>query len=335
MRIGLIGAGRIGAFHAATLDGLPEVSEIVLTDPDQHRAQSVANDLNHAAEVVPTVDTLVSSGLDAVVIASSTDVHATQIKQTIRAGIPTFCEKPISQDLQASLEIVRQVADSGVQVQLGFQRRFDPGYIAAREAIASGRTGWIHTVRANTFDPAPPAAEYIPRSGGIFNDCSIHDFDIIRWVTGREVAQVYALGSNRGAGFFKDADDVDTGAAILRLDDDALATVSATRYNAAGYDARLEVFGSKESVSVGLDEQTPLRSTEDGVAWPAGQAYDGFMQRFHTAYVSELAGFIAVAQGRTVSPCTGMDAVEALYIALACDLSRKEQRPVDLEEVRR
>jgi len=219
-------------------------------------------------------------------------------------------------------------------VQIGFQRRFDAGFTAARAAVTSGELGWVHTLRAGTLDPAPPPAEYIAASGGLFRDCSVHDFDAIRWVTGQEVVEVYALGANLGASFFRDAGDVDTAAALLTLDSGGFAHVAATRYNAAGYDVRLEVLGSEQSISVGLDDRLPLRSTEPGVTFPSGVPYPVFMDRFHAAYVAELTGFIAIVAGRAEPTCTVADALEAFLIAEACELSRAEHRPVLVEEVR-
>src|SRR5262249_39118161 len=217
--------------------------------------------------------------------------------------------------------------------QVGFQRRFDAGYAAAREAVRAGRLGWLHTVRAGTLDPAPPPAEYVAGCGGLFRDLSVHDFDAIRWVTGREVAEVYAAGGNRGAAFFAAAGDVDTGAAVLTLDDGTLGLVSGTRYNPAGYDVRLELFGSADSLAVGLDDRLPLRSAEPGATFPAGPACPSFLERFRLASPRELAAFVEVAAGRAASPCTVQDALAAFRVAEACELSRRERRPVRLAEV--
>jgi myo-inositol 2-dehydrogenase/D-chiro-inositol 1-dehydrogenase len=156
----------------------------------------------------------------------------------------------------------------------------------------------------------------------------------VRWVSGREASVVYATGSNRGASYFSEAGDVDTAAALLTLDDRTLALVSSTRYNAAGYDVRLEVLGSEDSISVGLDDRLPLRSAEPGVTWPGGTPYANFMERFRAAYVAELEAFIDVVSGRAANPCTPADALETFYVAEACELSRRERHPVTMEEVR-
>jgi myo-inositol 2-dehydrogenase / D-chiro-inositol 1-dehydrogenase len=331
MRIGLIGAGRIGAFHAETLAGLPEVDGVTLTDPDQARAQSVAEKVG--ARLVPDVPALLAAGIDAVVIAAPTSTHAELVRTAARAGLPVFCEKPIAPDVAGTRAVLADVVSAGTQLQVGFQRRFDAGYRTVRTAVQSGRLGWLHTLRACTADPAPPHAGYIPTSGGIFRDCSVHDFDIVRWITGREVTEVYATGGNRGEAFFAEAGDVDTGVAVLTLDDGALAVCTATRYNGAGDDVRLEACGSAGTLVAGLDDNVPMVSAE-GVAWPAGRPYGGFMERFRAAYVAELTAFCDVVAGRAATPCSGEDALEALLVAEAADRSRREHRPVSIEEVR-
>lgn len=334
-RLGLAGVGRIGAFHAETLHRLATVEEVVLADVDPARAQSAADALGPGARWVPDVDALFASGLDALVITAQTDAHAALILRGVEAGLPVFCEKPVAASIEESAEIARAVGRLGGRVQIGFQRRFDPGYAAARAAVADGSLGWVHTLRGGTLDPAAPPAAFVATSGGIFKDCTVHDFDAVRFVTGREVLEVYATGSNRGEPFFADYGDVDTAAVVLRLDDDALALVSGARYNGAGYDVRLEVLGSLGSISVGLDDKTPLRSAESGVPWPEGPAYTGFMERFREAYVRELTAFVEFATGSAESPCTVDDAVEAVNIAEACEQSRREGRPVKVAEVRR
>lgn len=332
MRLGLAGVGRIGAFHARTLQSLAGVDGIVIADADKARAQVVATELG--VDVVDDVETLLRANIDGVVIASSTDSHAELICRAADAGLPVFCEKPVAESIDETVAVNQKLGERTERVQIGFQRRFDAGYGVAREAVANGSIGWIHTLRAGTLDPAPPPAAYIARSGGIFKDCSVHDFDIIRWVTGREVVEVFATGSNRGEKFFTESGDVDTAAALLRLDDDTLAMVSATRYNAAGYDVRLEVLGSKASVAVGMDDRLALHSAEPAVAWPTGQPYANFMERFQPAYVRELEVFTEVVAGRRKSPCTVADALEATYVAQACEISRREHRPVAMSEVR-
>ncbi|MEU7261752.1 Gfo/Idh/MocA family oxidoreductase [Streptomyces rimosus] len=332
MKIGLIGTGRIGAFHAETLKSVPGVDRIVVADADAARAGVLADTLGvEAAETLPQ---MYADGLDGVVITAATSAHAELIHQALDAGVPVFCEKPVALDVPGTVAVVERAQAASVPVQIGFQRRFDRGYQAAREALRSGDLGWIHTLRACTSDQSPPPAVYIPTSGGLFRDCSIHDFDILRWLTGREVVSVYAQGANRGASFFADGDDVDTCAALLRFDDDTLATVTATRYNGAGHDVRLEVCGSKGARIVGLDDRAPLPSAEPHVSWQRSAPYTTFMERFHDAYVTELGAFVDVAAGRADSPCSPAEALEALYIAEACDRSCRTGEPVRVADVR-
>ncbi|GAA1615054.1 Gfo/Idh/MocA family protein [Nocardia ninae] len=330
--LGLAGTGRIGTSHAETLKNLPNVANVLLADADPDRARTTATKLG--LEFTPDLDTLFAADLDGLIIATATDSHPDLICRAVDAGIPVFCEKPVAADIEGTLAVLDHIQNSPTPVQIGFQRRFDAGYQAARTAITSGSLGWLHTLRATTLDPTPPPADYIPRSGGIFRDCGVHDFDIIRWVTGREIVSVYATGSNRGDSFFTDAGDVDTAAVLLRLDDDSLATVSLTRYNGAGYDVRLEALGSKGNAIVGLDDRSPLTSVEPDYIPSTFPAYPGFMDRFRRAYTDELVAFVSVVNGDLENPCSPMDALEAFYVAEACELSRRESRPVKVTEVR-
>ncbi|GAB2579958.1 Gfo/Idh/MocA family protein [Microlunatus antarcticus] len=332
MRIGLIGLGRIGAFHADTLIRHDEVDELVVTDAMPGMAEAAASRLG--ATPVADAEALLASRLDGVVIASSTPTHLGLLRAAVAAGIPTFCEKPVAEDPYAVAGLVGEIERSGVPVQIGFPRRFDPAFVAAKAASDAGELGWLTTVRSTTMDPAPPPAAYVASSGGIFRDCAIHDFDAVRWVTGREVVEVYAVGGNRGDALFADANDVDTASTLLTFDDGTLGVVSDTRYNGQGYDVRLELHGSEGSISAGLDDGLPFRSADPTLAFPAGPAHTFFMDRFATAFQIELSTFLAVAAGRQASPCTITDGLEASWIAEAATLSLHEHRPVRLDDVR-
>ncbi|GAA4223030.1 myo-inositol 2-dehydrogenase/D-chiro-inositol 1-dehydrogenase [Streptosporangium album] len=323
MRVGLLGLGRIGAFHAATLAAHPRVDELVVADADGARAAEVATGPN--IRVGDAFDT------DAVIIATPTATHAELLMRACAQGVPVFCEKPVATGVEDTLRVLKAARQSGTVVQIGFQRRFDPGYARAREALRNGDLGTLHRVHMITADPRPPAPGYIPTSGGIYRDCHIHDFDILRWVTGREADTVYATGSNRGESFFADAGDVDNSAALLTLDDGTLVTLQGSRYNGAGYDVRMELAGTRGTRAVGLDPRTPLTSTEG--LQPPGEPWPDFVSRFEAAYVAELGAFLGVASGETESPCTVEDALAALYLAEAAELSRHEGRPVHVMEV--
>ncbi|GAB3879619.1 Gfo/Idh/MocA family protein [Terrabacter terrigena] len=332
MRLGLIGLGRIGAFHATTLTALPDVDSLVVYDPFSPAVQQAVERLG--VEAVGSPEELLRAGLDGVVIAAATDVHPELILASVGAGLPTFCEKPVAADPREATEILTRTEQTGTPVQIGYPRRFDAAFIAARQSVVNGELGTLHTVRSTTLDPAPPPDEYVRRSGGIFRDCSVHDFDAVRFVTGQDVEEVYATGSNSFAPVFAENDDVDTAATILTLSSGALAVVSNSRYNARGYDVRLELHGSKDSVAAGLEDSWPMRSTEPGTIFPAGTPHSFFMDRFAAAFRAELSAFTEVVAGTRPSPCTVADAVEASWVAEAAALSLHQHRPVSLDEVR-
>lgn len=332
MRLGLIGLGRIGSFHADTLSQLPSVDTLVVTDAVPAVIGAVAERVG--AEAADSPESLIASGVDAIVIAAATHAHTQLIRAGVEAGIPVFCEKPLSADLGEAVAIARYVTDSTVPVQIGYPRRFDPAFAAARAAVAAGELGWVHTVRSTTLDPAPAPRAYIEVSGGIFRDCSVHDFDTVRWVTGREVVEVYATGSARGDAFFAEFGDVATAQTLLTFDDGATAVVSNARYNARGYDVRLELHGTDDSVAAGWSDTTPLRNLEPGVDWPAGPPASFFMDRLAAAFRAELSAFVEVAASRRTSPCTVDDAIAVAYMAEAATLSLREHRPVRIDEVR-
>lgn len=331
MRVALVGVGRIGAAHAEVLRAHPDVTDLVLTDADPDRAAAVAERVG--ATAMASVDQAID-GAAALLIAAATPAHAELIRRGVRAGIPVFCEKPVALDLDSTKAVLAEVRRAGTAVQVGFQRRFDQGYLTARKALRAGELGELHRVHLVTADPRPPHPEYIPASGGLFRDCHIHDFDALRWVTGREVAEVYAIGANRGAAFIADAGDVDNAALVARLDDDTLVTVQGSRYNGGGYDVRMELAGSAATMVVGLDERVPLRSAEPGAGLPPGEPWTSFWDRFTAAYAAEVNAFIELAHGRIDNPCPVADALAAQYVAEAADASRRERRPVPVEWVR-
>jgi myo-inositol 2-dehydrogenase/D-chiro-inositol 1-dehydrogenase len=332
MRLGLLGLGRIGAFHAETLTRLPAVEELVVSDPVSSLTQEIAE--RFGAKVAASPADVLASGVDGVVIAAATDAHPELILRCVAAGRPVFCEKPVARSAADAARLAREVAGGGVEIQIGYPRRFDPAFAAVRAAVVAGDLGWVHTVRSTTLDPAPPPQAYIAASGGIFRDCSVHDFDAIRWVTGQEVTEVYAAGANRGADWFGELGDADTASAILTLADGTLGVVSNARYNASGHDVRLEVHGSKDSIAAGLGPRLPLRSAEPGVSFPDGKPFTFFMDRFAEAFRAELTAFTEVVAGRRTSPCPVADALETGWVAEACTLSRLEHRPVRISEVR-
>jgi len=330
LAVGVVGLGRIGTHHVQTLLGLDAVS-VSVTDADPQRARRVADELGVRA--VATPEALVESGVHALVIASSTPSHAPLLELAAASAVAAFCEKPVALDLP-TLDRVREAVDrAGIVVQVGFQRRFDAGYLAAHEAVAAGSVGRILVMRAATHDPVSPPAEYIAASGGIFCDLHIHDFDAVRFVSGEEVTQVYADGAALDAPWIDELEDVDVSAAILQLSGGGLVIVSGTRRDPLGYDVRLEVFGTDDSIVTGQDALSPIRSVEPGAGRAPDSAYRDFWDRFEPAYRAELAAFVKTVRTDAPSPCSLEEARAALTVALAAERSRAERRPVSIEEV--
>ncbi|MEP6559771.1 MAG: Gfo/Idh/MocA family oxidoreductase [Nakamurella sp.] len=326
MRIGIAGTGRIGARHAGVVANHAEVDTLILADDLPGRADSVGAGLPNT-EVAAGIDELFASDLDGLVIATATGAHADLIERACEAGIPVFCEKPVALDAERTRQVAATGTRTGVPVQIGFQRRFDPGYQEARRRVVNGDLGSVRRVHVVSADPAAPDASFIPTSGGIFADLHIHDFDVIRWVTGHEIVEVYVTGVTRGADYFAASNDFDETVAVLTLDDGTLATLQGSRYNGAGYDVRMEIAGTKGTHVAGLCERTPVTSTEPGENFPGGDPWMLFYDRFNHAYTAELNAFIDVAAGRTASPSTVQDALAAFYVAEAADRSKRSKQP--------
>jgi myo-inositol 2-dehydrogenase/D-chiro-inositol 1-dehydrogenase len=330
MRIAQLGAGRIGVMHAELLAGLiGSDDQLVIADAAPERATEVAARLGVASASIEEV----TATADAMVIAASSTAHAELIRAGLARALPIFCEKPLATGLDATRQLVEEIEAAGVPFQLGFQRRFDAAYTEARRLVQSGELGRLYVVRMAGHDPQPPHESYIPASGGIFNDFSVHDFDVLRWLTGQEVLEVYADGAVLGFEVFAKYGDVDTAVATLRLTDGTLGVLTTSRHDPLGYDIRTELFGSGDSISVGLGPHTPMRSVEPGVSPPAGPAWRMFIDRFRDAYRAELRAFLGVARGHMVSACTARDGLEAVRVAVAAKRSLDEHRPVKLTEV--
>jgi myo-inositol 2-dehydrogenase / D-chiro-inositol 1-dehydrogenase len=330
--LGVIGLGRIGAFHTETLSGLEGLDGLVITDERKDVAAAVA--AKHGVKAVDTVEELLSSGIDGVVVSAATPAHAELTLAAVDRGLPTFCEKPIASTAAESARVAEIIARSGVPVQVGYQRRFDAAFAAAKRAVDDGSVGTLHTVRSTTMDPAPPPMDYIKGSGGIFRDCAVHDFDILNWITGQRAVEVYATGTVQGDPLFAEYDDVDTAAVVVRFDGGALGLVSAARYNARGYDCRLEIHGFDDSVVAGWDQGVPLRNTDPRNDFPTGPSHHFFMDRFTEAFRTELAAFVEVVKGGPIPGATVADAVEVAWLAEAATESLRRGVPVRIAEVR-
>lgn len=330
MRIGVAGVGRIGALHAQNLAAVVGAAGVVVADANSARAHATADTLGVAC--AGDVDALLAAGVDGLVIATPTDTHAALVLRAVEAGVSVFCEKPVAPDIARTRSVLHRVQALGGVVQVGFQRRFDAGYAGARDAVLSGAVGQVHTITGQTLDATPPPAAYVSVSGGIFRDCLVHDLDILRWVSGQEVVEVYATGANLGDDYIRSSGDVDAVAVTLTMSDGSLAMLSASRYNLAGYDVRMEVRGHRDSVAVGLEPRTPLRSMEPVVA-PFELPYPDFLERFAGAYAAEMAAFVGLVRDGGPSRCTVADALAAFVLAEACEISRRERRPVLVAEI--
>jgi len=306
----------MGSFRARALATHPEVDEVVIGSRREG-----------------TIEAVLESDLDAVVISTSTAEHDAQIVRCAERGLPILCEKPVALTLRDTREAVDAAGRAGVALQVAFQRRFDPSFRRARELIADGSLGTVYSVRMLAHDHEPSPEHFIPTSGGIYRDLHIHDFDMARWLTGAGVDTVYAVGAVRRWERFARHGDVDTAAILLTMTDGTPVLVSGTRHNPRGFDFRTEIFGSEDSVTLGLDARTPIRSLDPGAPPPPRDPYAGFLDRFAAALHAETEAFVELLQGRRENPCPGSDALEALRVAVACDRSRAEGRAVRLAEV--
>ncbi|HEU0116033.1 MAG TPA: inositol 2-dehydrogenase [Thermomicrobiales bacterium] len=327
VRIGLIGVGRIGQLHAAALaSDVPNAALVAVADVAADAARATA-----AAHRVPrwTTDAaslIVDPAIDAIVIASSTDTHAPLTIAAAHAGKAVFCEKPIALDLETTDAALAAVRDAGIRFQIGFQRRFDAGYRKAKELIESGALGRIEMIRDAMRDPAPAPRAYLERSGGLYRDMTIHNFDSVRWLMGDEPTELFAMGAALVDPMFAELGDIDTSVVSLRFANGAIAAIDNSRRSGFGYDVRTEIFGSDGALFVGYARETPvLRFDANGVH---SDHIHFFLERFHDAYVDELRAFVAnIIAGRPVAPGAA-DARAALAMAYAAEASRAENRPV-------
>ncbi len=320
--VALLGAGRLGAAHARTLASQPEVRLAVVADP-----QPAARELGArygARTVADPREAILDPEVEAVVVVTPTGTHAELIEAAARAGKPVFCEKPVALDVPSTERAIAVARERGVPLQIGFQRRYDAGFVDARRRIAAGELGRLHLLRFVSHDPYPPPLHYIASCGGQFVDMGIHDIDMARFLSGEEIVEVSGMGTALGsaAEAFRAAGDWDTVVLTMRFASGALGTVANSRQSGYGYDIHTEILGDGGGLKVGYERHTPITRYDR-----AGAHHDYvpfFPERFAQAYAAELQAFVeAIRTGRPVTP-TGEDGLAALRVALAATESAKK-----------
>jgi inositol 2-dehydrogenase len=327
-RLGLAGLGRMGRYHASNLAGCCPSAELVrVVDIDGRRAEQVGTEFG--VEWSTSVDDILGDDtIDAVVIVVPTPYHTELIEKTAAAGKHIFCEKPISLEWEPSVRAVHAAQSSGVKLQIGFHRRYDPDWRAAVDRMRAGDLGDVYTFRTSLRDMRPPSIDYIKSSGGFFIDVTIHDFDTARWMVG-EIDEVWSEGAALTDPRIQDVGDIDTALVVLRFENGALGVVDNTRAAGYGYECSTEVVGSKASVRVDNHRRAHLR-------WltPGAESRDwvrDFTERYREAYRAELDDFARVVIEDRPVAVTGEDALAAFVLCKAAETSLHERRPVRLQ----
>jgi len=316
MRVAVLGAGRMGRRRAELLARNPVVEEIVVGNRTRERGEELAASVGGRAA---SFEGALGAHPDAVVVAASTTAHSELLGAALELGVPIFCEKPLTAALETSLAIASEAARLGVPVQVGYHRRFDPGFAEARRTVESGRLGTLYSATSVSYDHMLPAAEFLAGSGGIWRDLHVHDFDLLRWITGLEIVSVFAVQSVRADERLEAYGDADTTAAVGVFEGGAVLSVRGARHDPRGQDVRVELLGSADSVVAGLDSRTPLRALgASEQALFTKSAYDDFLERFEPAFAAETAAFVELATGRRSNPCPPSEDIAALRVALAC-----------------
>jgi myo-inositol 2-dehydrogenase/D-chiro-inositol 1-dehydrogenase len=327
LRICQFGAGRIGAIHAANVAAHPDAELRYVVDVNAEAAHRLAD--AHGARVVSTETALADEQVDAVIIASSTDTHADLMEAAAQAGKAVFCEKPIDLSLDRVVPCLQRVAECGVPLAIGFNRRFDPNFNAIRKGIDDGRIGDVELVQITSRDPAPPPVSYIRASGGLFRDMTIHDFDMARWLLGEEPVSVYATGSCLVDPAIGEAGDIDTAMVTLRTASGRIAQISNSRRAAYGYDQRVEVLGSLGMLRA--ENETPTRVRHYGEHGVVGdKPLYFFLERYAEAFRLQLDDFITAVRDGRAPRAGGEDGLRAQRLADAALQSLQSGQPVNL-----
>ena len=330
IRFGLLGAGRIGKVHARAIAGTAGARLVAVADVVAPAAEAIAG--LYGAEV-RSIEAIEAAGdVDAVVICTPTDTHADLIERFARAGKAVFCEKPIDLDVARVKACLRVVEETGAALMVGFNRRFDPHFRAVRRAIDDGAVGAVEMVSITSRDPGAPPVEYIRRSGGIFRDMTIHDFDMARWLLGEEPTVVAAFGSVLTDGEIGRAGDLDSVNVLLETAGGRQAVISNSRRATYGYDQRIEVLGSKGMVAAENQREVSIEIA-NGAGFLRPPLLDFFMTRYTAAYAAEIESFVAGLRDGTPLAPSGADGLAALVLAEAAVRSVAEGRRIEVSEI--
>ncbi len=330
VRFAVLGAGRIGRVHANAIATVPGATLVAIADPMAAAAAAIR--AAHGCDIRSIAEIEVARDVDAVVICTPTDTHADLIERFVHAGKAVFCEKPVDLSLSRVADCIRTVAAAKGTLMVGFNRRFDPDFMAVKAAIDAGRVGKVEMVTITSRDPGPPPYDYIPRSGGIFRDMTIHDFDMARWLLGEEVETVQAAASVLVDKTIGDLGDYDSANVILRCASGRMAVITNSRRAAYGYDQRIEVLGSDGMVAAKNTAEANIE-VADKAGFHTPPLLNFFMSRYTAAYANEIAAFVAAVRDGAATPTTGHDGLMALALAEAALLSVKEGRSVKVSEV--
>jgi myo-inositol 2-dehydrogenase / D-chiro-inositol 1-dehydrogenase len=333
IRVGVLGAGRIGKIHAENIaTRIPGAVVEAIADPNFAFAKELAEKLHVTKVYEDYKKVMADPAIDAVAICSSTATHAQFMIEAAQAGKHIFCEKPVDHTLEKIDAAIAAVIKAGVKCQIGFNRRFDPNFKKIREFVSSGKIGDLHILRITSRDPAPPPAEYVKGSGGMFLDMTIHDFDMARYLSGSEVVEVYAAGAVLVDPAIGKAGDIDTAIITLKFANGTIGTIDNSRKAVYGYDQRAEVFGSGGmAASANNTANAAVYSGAEGVASEKPLYF--FLERYMDSFIAEMRDFIDAVREDKPTPVTALDGRKPVVIAMAARKSMLENRPVKCSEI--
>ncbi len=331
LRFAILGAGRIGQVHARAIASESNADLVAVAEPVEELGDAVRKEFGCELRTIDVI--AASDDVDAVVICTPTDTHADLIEQFSRAGKAVFCEKPIDLDVERVRACLETVTQENGTLMVGFNRRFDPDFMALKTAIDAGRIGEVEMITITSRDPDAPPYEYISRSGGIFRDMTIHDFDVARWLIGEEIETVQAAASVLTDPKIGELGDFDSANVILTTASGKQCVVTNSRRATYGYDQRIEVHGSEGSVTAENHREASIEiANARGYTRPP--LLDFFMTRYIDAYANEISAFVKAVGDNSQPPTTGDDGLKALLLAEAANMSVNERRVVSMKELK-